>query len=130
MMIDQEKERLKRSNIAIKSVLEKYFPKLKVFRDVKSKNELPDSMNYFIFETGDFISIEESKSGIKQMVYLLLVSHHNGNLDNDILDIIGLMRNCKLHFIHAEKSISQLEHQDDYVDQVQFTFSRGVKIGC
>lgn len=130
LLIESEKTRMKTNNVAVINALEKHFENVPVFRDIKSKSEFDGQLNYFIFETGDFLSVEDSKTTIKQFVHLTYVSHHNGKLDEDILDVISIMKSLHHTFVQAEKNVLQLGAQDDYVDQVIFRFTRGIKIGC
>lgn len=123
---------LDKSNNFLIETLEKTF-NIPVFQDQVSEDEMEDmqkkDIEFFIFETGGLR--KQNENSVSQEVLLKYLSEKRDDLDVRMIEIASSLDGKALYnFKRSEKSPVQKGDTDDYVDYIEFYFTRVLKYGC
>lgn len=131
------KEHLSKSTLFLIAKLKEAID-IPIFQDEASEDDMEEiklsNGAYFVFTTGGF-QIPESEKGfyIFQDVEVFFTSRNRENLDFDMIDVIKSVTNSNqtgpFSFRGSDKYTEQIGETSEYVDTVQFTFRRVVKMG-
>lgn len=124
--MEKAKARIKKLNdLLIKKLHETIG--LPIYQDSVSEDEQVD-FNYFIFETIGFQK-GESNAFLVQEILLRFISENRDDLDEITLDIIAALgESGQHHFQNSNKVAIRKGETDSFIDEVELTFTRTVKI--
>ena len=103
---------------------------LPVFQDDVSESERPEKLNLFLIIYGDLLQ-GDSQGNMRQDVFITYLAENSHSLETDQLDIISSITKINaMKFVRTERDRVQKLDTDDYVDRVNFIFTRSIRYEC
>ncbi|KMM38599.1 hypothetical protein [Guptibacillus hwajinpoensis] len=103
---------------------------LPVFQDDVSESERPEKLNLFLIIYGD-LQQGENQGNMRQDVFITYLAENSRSLETDQLDIISSITKINaMKFVRTERDRVQKLDTDEYVDRVNFIFSRSIRYEC
>lgn len=137
MANEKQKEHLNKGTLYLINKLQEAI-NVPIFQDMASESDMDEieasNGAYFVFTTGGFQIPESEKAFyIFQDIEVFFTSVNRENLDFDMIDVIKSVTKPNqtglFTFRGSDKYTEQVGETEAYVDTVQFTFRRVIKLG-
>lgn len=127
-MNEQAKEQMQKMNAILVNRLKSNF-NLPVVQDNMSPEDQEESdFHFFIYSTGGFEKVQSNQ--LVQEVTVRYVSQYRDDLDERTIDIISAVEGQGMYKLRrTDKDMYQINDTNEYLDGIDFIFTRNVKYG-
>lgn len=125
---------LEKSNLKLIEEIKKVL-KLEVFQDTVSDDSLKKIIketggyNYFRFETGG-MRLSSDEATVTQDILVTFYSENRDDLDMQSIKLIAGIHGKLFKFKNSKKFLIKKKNEDQYIDEIQFFFTRRLKNVC
>lgn len=125
---------LEKSNLKLIEEIKKVM-KLEVFQDTVSDDSLKKIIketggyNYFRFETGG-MRLSSDEATVTQDILVTFYSENRDDLDMQSIKLIAGIHGKLFKFKNSKKFLIKKKNEDQYIDEIQFFFTRRMKNVC
>lgn len=125
---------LEKSNLKLIEEIKKVL-KLEVFQDTVSDDSLKKIIketggyNYFRFETGG-MRLSSDEATVTQDILVTFYSENRDDLDMQSIKLIAGIHGKLFKFKNSKKFLIKKKNEDQYIDEIQFFFTRRMKNVC
>lgn len=125
---------LEKSNLKLIAEIKKVL-KLEVFQDTVSDDSLKKIIketggyNYFRFETGG-MRLSSDEATVTQDILVTFYSENRDDLDMQSIKLIAGIHGKLFKFKNSKKFLIKKKNEDQYIDEIQFFFTRRMKNVC
>lgn len=125
---------LEKSNLKLIEEIKKVL-KLEVFQDTVSDDSLKKIIketggyNYFRFETGG-MRVSSDEATVTQDILVTFYSENRDDLDMQSIKLIAGIHGKLFKFKNSKKFLIKKKNEDQYIDEIQFFFTRRMKNVC